>query len=74
MTVRPRLDDSRDDALPSSPAVVEWATGSFDRDATINTVSNLSVELADGPHCLTGLNDGGKHTFADIADLIEEQL
>lgn len=61
-------------ALPTSPAVVEWALGSFDRDAGVNTVSNLTLVLADGSHTLTGINDAGKHTFAEIADLIEEQL
>lgn len=61
-------------AMPSSPAVVEWALGSFDRDANINAVSNLTVVLNDGDHSLTGINDAGKHSFSDIADLIEEQL
>lgn len=61
-------------ALPSSPAVVEWALES-NPTGHEGAVSNLSVTTTDGNRdYLTGLNDSGRHTFADIADLIEEQL
>lgn len=64
-------------ALPNSNRMTEWALEPLeDGELSPFALSHLEVRLAEDRsyHSLTGLNDRGDHSFADIADLIEEQL